>query len=302
MKSNTETCSRAWAWVPLVLWTVCVVVAAASAHESFVFDACERAAAHYDAGTRAAMAGDLGRAVLELRRAQSLHAPWWRDADALGARIDGNLLEARRRVAESVGSAGAGAGAGEISVAAVGPAAGAPADGAARVRSASDRALAFVRSVPQTARIALAAAAAGLACALAASRLLARNAGNRPAVAPRWSPWLAASAAVALACAAIADEVVDSRRAEGVLVRPVLPRQGPDDLTYAPASLSPLTAGAEVRIVKRTSDGLWMRIGPSQGGSAGRGAGYMPSGGLGWVPATAVEPVIPPREMRIPHR
>ena len=302
MKSSTETCSRAWAWLPLALWTACVVVAAVFSRESLVFDARKRAAAHYDAGTRAAIVGDLGWAVLELRRAQSLHAPWWRDADALGARIDGNLLEARRRVAGSVGSAGEGAGAGEISVAAVGPAAGVPADGAVRARSASDRALAFVRSVPQPARIALAAAAAGLACALAASRLLACSTGNRPAVAPRWSPWLAASGAVALACAAVADEVVDSRRAEGVLVRPVLPRQGPDDLTYAPASLSPLPAGAEVRIVARTSDGLWMRIGPSQDGSAGRAAGHGPSGGLGWVPATAVEPVIPPREMRISHR
>ncbi|MBX3403439.1 MAG: hypothetical protein KF699_08520 [Phycisphaeraceae bacterium] len=287
MNANPTKRSRAWAWTPVVLWTACVVVAAVISRESFVCDARERAAAHYDAGTRAAMVGDLGRAVLELRRAQSLHAPWWGDADALGERIDGNLLEARRRVAGSVGSAGEVSGAGEGSNAVVSPVAG--------ERSASDRALAHVRSVPRPARVALAAGAAGLACALCATRLLARGSGARHVAIPQWSPWLAASAAVAFACAAVTDEVVDARRAEGVLVRLILPRQGPDDLTYAPAAVAPIPAGAEVRVVARTSDGLWARIGPSHDGSAGRAAGHGSSGGLGWVPATAVELVIPQR-------
>lgn len=291
MNANQSTTSRARALVPLVLWAACIAAAGIWSRDSMVFDSRERAAAHYDEGTRAAMAGDLGRAVLELRRAQALHAPWWRDAEALGARIDGNLHEARRRVratpagADDAGGAGSAAGV-RSSSATISTAESDP-------RAMSDVALAYVRSVPRSTRVALAAALAALACALGASRLLARGARAGSAAVPRWSPWLAAAVAVALACAAGVDRFVDARRAEAVVVRPVLPRQGPDDLTYAPAAVAPLPAGAEVRIVARTADGLWVRVAPSFASGAGGAAPAEPSGRLGWVPAAAVEQVIP---------
>lgn len=285
MSVSNATRARVWAWTPLVLWAVCVVVAVVWSRGSFVFDAGARAASHYDAGTRAAMSGDLGHAVLELRRAQALHAPWWRDADALGDRIEGNLREARRRVAAAAVGAGEGVVPGADS---------ATVEARGQGRPLGEVALAYVRSVPLSARIATAAAAAGLAFALGASRLLARGAaGSRSARPPPWSPWLAACLAAALAGVAAVDGVVDARRGETVLVRAVLPRQGPDDLTYAPAAAVALPAGSEARVVGRTTDGLWVRLAPSR--ESGPGGVATAAGGLGWAPASAVEMVAAPR-------
>lgn len=285
MSASGANRASAWAWTPPVLWVVCVVVAVVWSRESFVFDAGARAAGHYDAGTRAAMSGDLGRAVLELRRAQAMHAPWWRDADALGDRIEGNLREARRRVAAAAVGAGEG----------VAPSADpATVEGRGQGRPLGEVALAYVRSVPIFVRIALAAAAAGLAFALGASRLLARGtADSRSARPPPWSPWLAACVAAAFAGIAAVDGVVDARRGEAVLVRAVLPRQGPDDLTYAPAAAVALPAGSEARVIGRTADGLWVRLAPTR--QSGTGGVATAAAGAGWAPASAVEMVIPPR-------
>lgn len=273
-----------WQWAPLALWAACII-AAATMSGGFSWDTRERAIAHYNAGTRAALAGDMGSAVLEFRRAQRLVVGLLPDPARLADRIEGNLHEARSRArvvaAEPTPSAESMAG-----DAAAPPAA----DATAPHRPAADRVLAAVRIVPHSWRIALAAAAVGLTLALAASRLI----GGANARMSRSAAWCAACAG--MLCTALAaleplehQGLLASGR-EAVLMRSTLLREGPDDLTYPPAVLSPLPAGASVRIEATTPDGLWSHVRVEQDGLASAPEGWLPSAALELV---AERPAVP---------
>lgn len=267
-----------WQWAPLAAWAVGIALVAAMSG-GFSWDTRERAIAHHDAGTRAAQAGDMGRAVLEFRRAQRLVVGLLPDPARLADRIDGNLHEARSRARLAATTDSAASADSPVGVAPV-PAA---ADSMAPRRPAADRLFAAVRSVPLSWRIALAAAMVGLALALASSRLI----GGTRARMPRSAVTFAACVGAVLLAAASQDALErgpwalgESGGAEAVVMRSTLLREGPDDLTYPPAVLSPLPAGAGVRIKATTPDGLWSRVRVEQAGLASAPEGWLPSAAL----------------------
>lgn len=276
--------AESWRFLPLITWVAIAAVVAVLLWQSGGFRSDADARALYDSGTRAAMTGDLPRAVLDLRAAQRVTPGLLPSHDSLAARIDGNLAEVRARVAARA-DAGSQNDAGERVQT---PAASSSVMNISAERAAGDRALALVRSVPLAARVYLAAALLGLLIALAAMRQFNSAAGR--AVSPGAAPVLMAIAAtIAAAAFAGADLLFDARHAEAVLTRTEVPRTGPDDLTYPPAAAAAFPAGFEVLVLGQSEDGRWVRV-------SKRNAPQMSSQSAEtalWLPRSATERIGP---------
>ncbi len=268
---RTPRIAPAWSMLPLALWLLATVLACVLLARAGAFTHPVSARDLYDSGTRAALAGDHARAVLDLRRAQRLSPGLLPIGEALGARIDHNLAEVRRRIAQPGSQV---------------PTSASPSPterGTGSDRPFSDRLLAFVRAASFPLRLAAAASLCGLALSLLAVRAL-RVAAGLPAH-PRQSIVIAAFlTAFAAGVFAVADQYADSRTVEAVLVAEATPRSGPDDLLYPPASTAAWPAGTEVVIRGVDTDGRWLRVAPANA-PLNTAAAY-------WLPRAALEPVI----------
>jgi hypothetical protein len=270
--------STRWFVLPLALWALCACVSAAWLWQIGEYRSGASTRALYDSGTKAAMKNDLARAAVDLRRAQRIAPGILPLGDSLGHRIDSNLAEVRRRVAQSARPD-------PESSAEVPPGDGTTVSAAVQnndSRSKSDRALALVRAVPLPARFWLAAAAVGLLVSLAAARSLRVASGARawPRAMPMVTGGFVAAAAAAFA---VIDRVHDVREPEAVLMRAEVPRTGPDDLTYPPAATFALPAGTELLVRGRNEDGRWTRVVPLDGQPSADTAAGM------WLPSAAIE-------------
>jgi hypothetical protein len=283
--------SPKWVIVPLLVWAVFAAIALVALFGQGAFLSSLNATARYDSGTRAAMAGDHARAVLELRRAQRVTPGLLPLAASLSARIDANLAEVRTRVASARVTPDpslAGTSSSE-----------APGATTASTRSAitpefagrslPDRMLAAVRAIPWGARATAAALLISLLVSLAAMRSLCVAAGAR--VRPGMTVVFAVGLLAILASAiALIDRVLDARRVEAVLLRQEVPRSGPDDLTYPPASAAAFPAGSEFLILAANEDGRWVRVVHVEALGTTRSLGSNPAGPM-WLPRSAIERV-----------
>lgn len=272
-----------WSFAPLIAWAVTAGIAAVVLWNAGGFRSDLDARQRYDSGTRAAMAGDLPRAVIELRAAQRFTPGLLPMRGSLAARIDGNLAEVRARVAVTPPASVASDAPARTIAASSGGASAKPLRLEAE-RSVGDRALAAVRSVPTAMRAYAAAVLLGLAAAFAAVRQF-----RAAAACPVWPGRAAVAVSMLLAfCAAgvaVVDRVLDARHVEAVLIRAEVPRTGPDDLLYPPAAAAAFPAGSELVIRAESQDRRWVRAGRPTRAAASEGGGEP---GF-WFPRSAVE-------------
>lgn len=281
--------SPKWAIVPLLVWAICAVMVVAALWGQGAFRAPFNATAQYDSGTRAAIAGDYARAVLELRRAQRITPGLLPFAGSLSARIDANLAEVRARVAVARTTSDptlAATSSPEVPSATSTSTRSTLAPDADR-RSLPDRMLAAVRAIPWGARATASGLLIALLVALAAMRSFCVAAGVRTR--PR-AVVVSAVGLLALFASAMAaiDRVLDARAVEAVLLRQEVPRSGPDDLTYPPASAAAFPAGSEFLILSANEDGRWVRVAHVEALGSTRALGSSPAAPM-WLPRSAIE-------------
>lgn len=283
--------SPKWAIMPLLVWAVFAAIALATLFGQGAFRAPLNATARYDSGTRAAIAGEHARAVLELRRAQRVTPGLLPLAGSLSARIDANLAEVRTRVASARVTPDPSL-AGTSSSEAPGATTASTRSTLAPElvgRSLPDRVLAFVRAIPWGARVTASALLISLLVSLAAMRSLCVAAGAR--VRPGMTVVFAVGLLAILSSAiALIDRVLDARTVEAVLLAPQVPRTGPDDLTYPPASAAEFPAGSEFLILSANEDGRWVRVVHVEALGSTRSLGSSPAGPM-WLPRSAIERV-----------
>ncbi len=100
-----------------------------------------------------------------------------------------------------------------------------------------------------------------------------------------------AAVGVVLAAVSVGLDAIQtcSQRDEAVILKPVTPRAGPDDVVFAPVGAA-LSAGSLVRIAEdATAEPGWLRVHVGGGGSGGETEGAEPM----WIPAAAAERVVP---------
>jgi hypothetical protein len=287
---RTARVSRWWSALPLAVWCVCAVGAVAALYVSGAFRVQPTAADLYDSGTRAAIAGDLPRAIIDLRRAQRISGGLLPLAGSLSARIDSNLAEARARVAAARVTEGQES---EATPRLTTDAADSPRPGSLKTagdhRPTSDRVLAITRAVPISVRAAAATMLLALLIAIAAMRSFSVAAGMQP----RPRPLVAAAVALAAALAAgfaFVDRIADSRQVEAVLLRAEVPRSGPDDLTYPPALAAAFPAGTELLILGKSENDRWVRIARAGSNTPASSAATGTSvDSAMWIPRSAIE-------------
>ncbi len=251
--------SARWSLFPLPIWAACVCATLVFLWSGGRLERTAGPRDLFDAGTHAAIRGDVVQAVVNLRSAQRI-SPGLLPIGAIPTltdRIDANLAEVRARVdaARQRVPADGEVGAGPAQPVRTGP-------GVSEnlsTRPLSDRLVAALRAVPWMVRLWSAGALTGLLVTLAAMRSFRVAAGLRPLPGVRVLLCAAVAASAAVVFATV-DRVVDARRIEAVLVRPEISRTGPDDLTHPPSVQTAWPVGTEFLILGVSDDGRWARV------------------------------------------